>query len=78
MKKILVIISLTASSLTFAHTGFHEHVHANTVAELVNSMVAVGAAMEVQSMILVTVGAVVVLSIIAGRKVMALSTTELS
>ena len=78
MKKILVIISLTASSLTFAHTGFHEHVHANTAAELVNSMVAVGAAMEVQSMILVTVGAVVVLSIIARRKVLALSTTELS
>jgi hypothetical protein len=78
MKKILAIISLTASSVTFAHTGFHEHVHANTAAELVNSLVAVVVAMEVQSMVLVTAGIVVVLSITAGRKVLALSKTGLS
>ncbi|MFT6310289.1 MAG: hypothetical protein ACJAQS_000652 [Porticoccus sp.] len=73
MKKLLALISLTAPSLTFAHTGFHEHVHANTASGLVNSMVAVVATVEVGPMTLLATGAVVVLGFIVWRKVLAKS-----
>jgi hypothetical protein len=73
MKQSLALISLTVPSLTFAHTGLHEHVHANTASGLVNSMVAVVATVEVGPMTLLATGAVVVLGFIVWLKVLAKS-----
>ncbi|MFQ3325329.1 MAG: hypothetical protein ACI90U_003167 [Pseudomonadales bacterium] len=73
MKKLLALISLTAPSLMFAHTGFQEHVHANTASGLVNSIVAVVAAVEVGPMTLLATGAVVILGFTIWRKGLAKS-----